>query len=397
MIAVAGGVYAERCLEPFWDDVYGSGGRAAAVIASAVPDVALHTYRAEGLEDGFANLAAVYRLAIAGPKVAGPGVSFEYLHSLADPRIVPRRELIEEYASFEVQDDVVLRFGMMEGSAKVTARRAVYDPQSAFSPQPFHRNGSSAQQLALILNSLEASRLTRKTAPDEIIDALISDHEAEIVVLKQGGKGAIVATRKSRSVVPAYRSDSVWKIGSGDVFSAAFTLHWAIQDKSPEEAADLASRSVSLYVSTRSLPAHPEAELRRIVDRPIVPGKGRIYIAGPFFNLGELWMIEEIRSQLLHMGVDVFSPLHDVGRGPAHKVAKADLAGLDGCDVVLAVLNGGDAGTIFEIGYAVARGKPVVALAQNIRPEDMKMTIGSGCQVADDLVSAIYRAVWALP
>lgn len=397
MISVAGGVYTERCLEPFWDDVYGSAGRAAALISGAVSDVKLYTYRARGLADGLANLAAVYRLDVRGPEIPGHGVAFEYLHSLSDPRIVPRRDLIEERDPFEVEDDVVLSFGMMEGSARVTARRAVYDPQSAFKPQPFHRNGSSARQLALVLNRLEGGRLTGKTEPDEIIDALVDGHGAEIVILKQGGKGAIVATRTSRSTVPAYRSESVWKIGSGDVFSAAFTLHWAIHDKSPEEAADLASRSVSHYVSTRSLPLPPEAELRRGVDRPIVPGRGRIYIAGPFFNLGELWMIEEIRSQLLHMGVDVFSPLHDVGRGPAHKVAKADLAGLDGCDVVLAVLNGGDAGTIFEVGYAVARGKPVIALAQNIRPEDMKMTIGSGCQVADDLVSAIYRAVWALP
>ncbi|MFG1429343.1 PfkB family carbohydrate kinase [Roseixanthobacter glucoisosaccharinicivorans] len=397
MISVAGGVYAERCLEPFWDDVYGSAGRSAALISGEVEDVRLHTYRAEGLEDGLANLAAVYRLDVRGPKVSGPGVAFEYLHSLSDPRIVPRRDLIEEREPLEVEDDVVLRFGMMEGSAKVTARRAVYDPQSAFAPQPFHRNGSCAQELAIVLNGLEGRRLTGKSEPEDIIDTLFAEHGADIVILKQGGRGAIVATQTSRSPVPAYRSASVWKIGSGDVFSAAFTLHWAIHDRSPQDAADLASRSVSHYVSTRSLPLPSSGELRRTVDRPIGPGQGRIYIAGPFFNLGELWMIEEIRSQLLHMGVAVFSPLHDVGRGPAHKVAKADLAGLDACDVVLAVLNGGDAGTIFEVGYAVARGKPVVALAQNIRPEDMKMTIGSGCQVADDLVSAIYRAVWALP
>jgi len=60
-------------------------------------------------------------------------------------------------------------------------------------------------------------------------------------------------------------------------------------------------------------------------------------------------------------------------------------------------LNGGDAGTIFEIGYAVAKEKPVVALAQNVRPEDLKMSEGSGCVIADDFVTAIYQSVWALP
>ena len=32
MTAVVGGVYAEECLEPFWNDVSGSGGRAAAAL-----------------------------------------------------------------------------------------------------------------------------------------------------------------------------------------------------------------------------------------------------------------------------------------------------------------------------------------------------------------------------
>ena len=107
--------------------------------------------------------------------------------------------------------------------------------------------------------------------------------------------------------------------------------------------------------------------------------------------------MEEARKCLLEMGVGVFSPLHDVGRGPAHEITKADLEGLEDCDAVLAILNGGDAGTIFEIGYAVAKGTPVVALAQNVRPEDLKMPEGSGCFIADDFVTAIYHAVWALP
>ena len=83
-------------------------------------------------------------------------------------------------------------------------------------------------------------------------------------------------------------------------------------------------------------------------------------------------------------------------RGPASEVAAKDLEGLDSCSAVLAVLNGGDAGTIFEVGYAVAKEIPVVALAQNVRPEDLKMPDGAGCRIAEDLVSAIYHVVWSL-
>lgn len=396
MTTVVGGVYAERCLEPFWDDVYGSAGRAAAAISAAVPDVKLVTYRSAELADGVDNLATVYGLSVSGDEVPH-GITFDYMHSLSDPRITPRPDAISKQDDLVVVDDVVLRFGMLEGTARVKARRAVYDPQSAFDPRPFQENGSSADEVALILNRLEGSRLTSEREAERIINTLVGSQAASVVVLKLGGHGAIVATENSRTLIPAYRSNTVWKIGSGDVFSAAFTLFWAVEGRQPEEAADLASRAVAQYSGTRTLPILSASELLSLDAKPVTPGRGRIYIAAPFFNLAELWMVEEVRNRLLDMGVAVFSPLHDVGRGPASEVARKDLEGLDSCDAVLAILNGGDAGTIFEIGYAIARSKPVVALAQNVRPEDLKMPEGAGCRIAEDLVTAIYQAVWSLP
>ena len=396
MISVAGGVYAERCIEPFWDDVYGSAGRAAAAISGSADNVRLHTYRAQGLAEGIENLTSVYGLQVVGPVVPGPGVAFDYVHSLSDPRITPRPDAIDQHPPIEVEDDVVLRFGMMEGTARVWAGRVVYDPQSAFDPRPFAENGSVADELALILNRLEGFRLTGQSTPDGILAALAAQNRAKVIVLKLGGLGALIAEDGRRTVVPAYRSETVWKIGSGDVFSAAFALHWGANRAPAPDAAELASRSVSLYAGSRTLPLPASDQVASAALVPVTPGRGRIYIAAPFFNLAELWMVEEVRQRLLDMHVGVFSPLHDVGRGPAGEVAARDLEGLDGCDVVLAVLNGGDAGTIFEVGYAVARGKRVVALAQNTRPEDLKMPAGAGCLITQDLVSAIYQAVWAL-
>jgi nucleoside 2-deoxyribosyltransferase len=65
--------------------------------------------------------------------------------------------------------------------------------------------------------------------------------------------------------------------------------------------------------------------------------------------------------------------------------------------VVLAILNGLDPGTIFEIGYAVKRGMPIVCLAENVKEEDLKMIIGTNCSVTDDFTTAIYRSIWKLP
>jgi hypothetical protein len=296
-----------------------------------------------------------------------------------------------------VEDDVVLRFGMLEGTARIQAGTAVYDPQSAFDPRPFGENASSADRVALILNRLEARRFTGEQDPERAVEMLLARGDASVVVLKMGGHGALVATGSARFTVPAYRSSHVFKIGSGDVFSAAFTLFWAVEGRTPEAAADLASRAVSRYVDTRALPIQSADDLASAPLVPIRAGSGRIYIAAPFFNLAERWIVEEVRNQLLGMNVPVFSPLHDVGEGPGDVVAPLDLAGLDECQVVLAILNGSDAGTVFEVGYAVARGIPVVALAQNMRPEDVKMPAGAGCTIVGDLVSAIYQAIWALP
>lgn len=396
MISVAGGVYAERCIEPHWDDVYGSGGRAAAALSEAINGIKLYSYQAEEIDDGLENLTLAYGIDIAGPKIRAC-VSFDYMHSLADPRITPRPDAIVAHDPFEVKDDVVLRFGMLEGSAKVIADCAIYDPQSAFDPQPFGENGSEAKRLALVLNRLEASKFTGESNPEKALDILLSTANAEVVILKMGGRGALVGSGKSRELVPAYKSPGVWKIGSGDVFSAAFALFWGVEELGPDQAADLASRATSYYCGTKSLPIPSRDVLTTMEVDPVSGGTGKVYIAAPFFNLAERWMVEELRDQLLNMGVEVFSPLHDVGVGSGHDVAKKDLEGLDDCQAVIAILNGGDAGTIFEVGYAVSKGIPVVALAQNMRPEDIKMPEGTGCHIVTDFVSAIYHTIWLLP
>jgi nucleoside 2-deoxyribosyltransferase len=78
-------------------------------------------------------------------------------------------------------------------------------------------------------------------------------------------------------------------------------------------------------------------------------------------------------------------------------VAPEDIAGLEQADAVLAIANGLDPGTIFEIGYAVKLGIPIVVLAQTVKDEDLKMIAGNGCEITDDFASALYRVVGRLP
>jgi nucleoside 2-deoxyribosyltransferase len=80
---------------------------------------------------------------------------------------------------------------------------------------------------------------------------------------------------------------------------------------------------------------------------------------------------------------------------PADKIAREDLAGLEKCTAVLAVLDGNDPGTIFEIGYARKAGIPVVILAESSKNSDLTMLTGSDCLTTDDLSTAVYHAVWS--
>jgi nucleoside 2-deoxyribosyltransferase len=90
----------------------------------------------------------------------------------------------------------------------------------------------------------------------------------------------------------------------------------------------------------------------------------------------------------------VFSPYHDVGLGTAEDVVEKDLEGVRDCDVLFAIGDGLDSGTIYEIGYARALNKSVVFYAENESAQDKKMIEGSDCRISDDYVSAIYRMVW---
>lgn len=394
VLSIVGGFYLERCIEPQWHELFGSGGRAAAAVANQGVRVRLLTYVHDKYRKDaqrFANDRNIEIVATASDRL----ISFNYFHPLSTPVISPAPGRLGTLLPIQAEAPVVLRFGMLEGDAIVNANRAVYDPQSAFMSQRFADNGSRAAHLALVLNRGEATRMSGNDDIEMAADVLLRDESVEVVVIKQGSSGALVATRKGNSRVPAYITDSVWKIGSGDVFSSVFAYYWGVEELEPVVAAELASRATAHYVSTRHLPALPQSKL---LQMPYVAAKlvqGMVYIAGPFFDIGQRWLIEEAKADLESMGAKVFSPIHDVGLGSADRVAEADLHGLNKCSVVLAILNGLDPGTIFEVGYATSLQIPIVVLAQNVKDEDLKMIVGSKVTIVSDYCTAIHKTIWS--
>src|SRR5690606_2595867 len=111
-----------------------------------------------------------------------------------------------------------------EGDAVVHAQWAVYDPQNQDAPVAFGANSSTTQHLALVLNSWEAQQMAGLPGanPQACARKIAQEQQAEVVIIKQGAQGAMVWANHQASQVPAYRTQNVWKIGSGDCFVAYF-------------------------------------------------------------------------------------------------------------------------------------------------------------------------------
>ncbi|WP_275782656.1 PfkB family carbohydrate kinase [Pararhizobium gei] len=387
-IDVVGGIYRERCAFPYWDQLYGSAGRAAVALSGHVDVIRLHGALSESEVRTAQAVFADIDLTLSARERP---IAFEYLHSLSVPKISP--EPIPRVSMPAVSGDVIVKFGMLEADPRVSGVHVVYDPQSAFDPIAFSSSGSTATHLAIIANRSEILSLARAQSVDEAVRTMFSSEKAEVVVVKDGINGATVYERERSSHVPAYLTQNVFSIGSGDVFVAAFALSWAIHGMTPASSAEFASRSTADYVESR-LPAFKSMASEPTPRSPVAKSGGNIYLAGPFRELGQRMMIDDAREQLKGLGMSVFSPIHDIGPGTADVVVKQDLAAIQQCDAVFAILNGSSPGTVFEVGYARALGKPVFCVAQNMRDVDLKLPRGSDAYLHEDYVSALFQIAW---
>lgn len=398
-IHVVGGVYREYCVHPHWAQVFGSAGRAAMAIAEMGASVELHSYVDTVTLEEFNQLAAWKEtLRVNATPVSG-AVSFEYLHDLGVPKIsgVPA----DPHPPIALTEDFIVRFGMLEGDAVVHAKWAVYDPQNESSAEPFNANGSTAEHLALVLNAWEAAQMAGMPGshPHETAPVIGAEQNAEVVIVKMGPEGAYVWTAAGSSMVPAFRTKRVWKIGSGDCFVAHFAHAWMEEGLSPVEAATVASRATAYYCENTGLPG--KAHLAAANFEPIVVSSAyaagkrpQVYLAGPFFDLAQVWMVSLAQATLKSFGLKVFSPYHDIGLGSAADVVAKDIEGIRQSDLLFAVTDGLDAGTIYEIGFARALNKPVVVYSERHVDESLKMMEGTDCVICRDYTTAMYSALW---
>lgn len=386
---VVGGTYNESCDELGYDALYGSGMKAAASLAAVDPDVRFVTAVDAANRDMLDSTARALGVRDVVVVERSEAIGFHYATSVSKPYMYGADQPHVEIA--EVTGDAVTVFGMVEAVPSVSGDRVVIDPQH--SPTRWWRDRVQAKHLCLVMNAHEAMTMTGIAHVEGAAAELMETERCEAVVVKLGAHGALVAQPGSPAAyVDAHPTSEVFPIGSGDVFTAGFAWAWT-QGADPVKAAGCGSWAASLWCGSRSLPI-PNTILDAIpITRTDARRHPKVYLAGPFFDVGQRHVIDLLRVALRELGATPFSPLHEIGPG-GPEVAIADLDALASCDGVLALLDGDDAGTVFEVGWATAKGIPVTGVAARPGPHSLTMIEGSGTAIRTDMASGVYQAIW---
>lgn len=379
---IVGGLYRELCEVPTWNADFGSGGRAAAAVSRLAPGSTLHTYARDPNSGGITALKAMGIRVHAHP--SSVAVAFAYFHPLSRPYIEPPPREITAQPPLHVSGETVLRFGFLEGDSVVHAERAIYDPQSTVNPQPFTANGSTARELALVMNEFELGALTGTSDVEQGARQTMQAQNASVVVVKQGIRGALVIDRNGTLThIPAYRSVRVFKIGTGDVFSALFAYYWGEVRHPAAEAANLASQSVAAYCSTCQLPL-PGGAIHQL--QPVGgEAAGPVLLEGSVNTLGRRYVMEEARFRLNELGVTVVSPAMELS--PSSDLGRYA--------AVLTIVDGMPPGLSTRLHAAHAAGFPIVALSEAPDEGVLAALYKIGAEITDDFASALYFAAWA--
>lgn len=393
---IIGGTYVERCREPEYEAVLGSALRAGAALTGVARPRVVTAVDEETRILAEAT-AEMYRYDLSTICRERP-IGFTYQTPLSPP-VIDGQTQAECVVPLVRSEGPVLVFGMLEAVPEAEAPYIVYDPQRPRGPLAADRSRLRSGHFAIVANVAEIIALGGKGPLEEVAARVAADASADVVVVKRGALGALVFERRGMTThIGPWATEHVWPVGSGDVFSAVFTWAWAEEKCAPVEAARLASAGAAYWCGSQTLPL-PLRELQVgaiAPGRQLLPATERVpvYLAGPFFNLGQRWLVELARQALSQVGGQVFSPLHDVGRG-GDEVAKRDLQGLEGAKGVLGLLDEGDPGTLFELGWAAAKGIPCSGYAEHPRSDHYKMLRGVGINVTGDFSTAVYWAIWS--
>lgn len=113
--------------------------------------------------------------------------------------------------------------------------------------------------------------------------------------------------------------------------------------------------------------------------------KHKVYLAGPFFTK-EQKAVAELVEDLCNKGkLDYFSPRLRCFCPPDADITQRNMTfnmnceAIEKCDLVLACIDDFDAGTMWEIGYAFAHKRPVIAYSM-VPGRGLNLMLAQSCK-----------------
>lgn len=394
-VSIIGGTYLEIDHDYLSYELFGSGLRGAKFFLENSVKVDFYTRCNEETKNFLKQYQKVYTDFNVRCLETPDLITFTYNFSLDSPTIFPNPKKITK-RELEVEAENILAYGMLELDFSIVGKKVVYDPQTSINPKSFSQFGK-ADELVYIVNLGEAQSLSQSRDIELIKSYFFNVENAKAFIIKNGPYGATLYLKNIEIYIPSYITNSVNKIGSGDIFTASFTYYWLVKDFSFEEAALFASRSTACYCDNKvyqDCSIHSEFQYPEYKATDL--SKKQVYLASPFFSLAELIFVDKIRTTFISFGVKVFSPYHDIGIGNDTTIAIRDFDGIDSSDIVFCMLDNNDSGTMVEAGFSIAKGKKIIGYHRTCNDEKLLMLKSGDFKVFNHLTTAVYHTIWSL-
>ena len=236
--------------------------------------------------------------------------------------------------------------------------------------------------------------------------SLLLEQGLKYIIVKRGIKGCIVAECGKKPInIPAFKSNAVCTLGSGDVFDGAL-ISMYMETNNMEYSARFASFMAGLFIEEfeiEHMPSQLLVEEYLNKDDSFTYGDLReitVYLAGPFFSQQELLWVEYICEILEQRGLKVLSPSRENGiinpktsQMERESIFNLDIEMINKSDVIIALLDSDDMGTSFEIGYSYSIKKPVIGLDTSGGVVNNMIRYGCDaiCNNIEELISEVHR------
>jgi sugar/nucleoside kinase (ribokinase family)/nucleoside 2-deoxyribosyltransferase len=237
---------------------------------------------------------------------------------------------------------------------------------------------------------------------------------ASVVVVKYGmGGSAIYHHEGERILIPAFLARFQCTIGAGDIYNAVFALEYTASMEL-EKAGRRAAIAAALFSEQPEFNAFLkilsevdfEKEMSRRISVSVHPeqlAKVKVYVAGHFLSTPTRMWVDRVVLALESRGFSVFSPYRDAGvlncsADPQgrYRCFVNDLKAIGESQAIVALLDGiGHGGTSWEIGYAYAKGIPILGLCTD-SSKPLSNMVEQSCLTVQATIRSLLNDLFSL-